>query len=183
MGRRQFNQWLPNLIISTAPGCPHWSAGCLKGCQNELSHLRKNSRPSAKDVRRRWIPLRVLWGLWNLRVCAGPRKLEKSRAKPKTSSADECQNAGKARQTADHYQLLFLRQSPSRGRALANHHPAVALTWLGLCLGLHPKPLGANTAEGPNSGIKAAACVRVLGIELCDDSDRRRNDADLAEPR
>jgi hypothetical protein len=58
-----------------------------------------------------------------------PRELEKSRAKPKTSGAGECQNAGKTRQTADHYQLLFLRQMPSRWHALANHHSAVALPY------------------------------------------------------
>jgi len=49
--------------------------------------------------------------------------------------------------------------------------------------GVSSRADGANTTESPDSGIKATARIRVLGIELRDNSDRRCNDADLAKSR
>jgi hypothetical protein len=48
-------------------------------------------------------------------------------------------------------------------------------------LGFHPEPPSADAAESANSRIDAAASIRILGIELSDDSDRRCNDADFAK--
>ena len=62
--------------------------------------------------------LRILWRLRNLGDGAAVRKLEKSRARPKTTSIGKCQDAGETRQTADRYQLLFLRQLPARRATL-----------------------------------------------------------------
>ena len=62
--------------------------------------------------------LRILWRLRNLGDGAAARKLEKSRGRPKTTSIGKCQDAGETRQTADRYQLLFLRQLPARRATL-----------------------------------------------------------------
>lgn len=51
----------------------------------------------------------------------------------------------------------------------------------GYVWGFHPEPPSADAAESPNSRIDAAASIRILGIELSHDSDRRCSDADFAK--
>jgi len=52
-----------------------------------------------------------------------------------------------------------------------------------LCLGRHPKPLATNTAIHPDGARQPDTRIRVLGIELCNDPDRRSDDTHLAKPR